>query len=328
MPDTTPNPPSSNPDPEPQASPDPQPAPDPSPSAEIGVKPLTPVPPAQPEDRPMLDVHAPHESVHSFKDALIHIAIIVVGLLIAVALDETAEHIHHMRQVAETREALNQELEYNIKLFQQTTKDTRYETAEYKNDMLVFEYLQKHPGTPQQKLPGILLWQHGDNRYRYAAWETAQQSGITALMPQDIVAHAATMYHDLHHAEDMAEQEYSASHDAEAYIYQDYDPSHLASAEVTKEIELMRTVLMWHYRYVLALALIAQRDPGFTNGPTSADERQLSNTPDAQTQKLLAPAIALSLDRLKPLSTQASVGGASSAARAVPPPKMTTPAKK
>jgi hypothetical protein len=286
-PDTTPNPP----------SPDPQPVLDRCPSVEIGVKPLTP---AQPEDHPMLEPHAPHESVHTFKDALIHIAIIVVGLLIAVGLDETAELIHHHHQVAETREALNQELGYNIKLFQQTTKDTRWETAEYQNDMLVFEYLQQHPGTPQQNLPGILIWNHGDNRYRYAAWETAQQSGITALMPQDEVAHAATMYHDLHHAEDMAEEEYSAGHQAEAYIYQDYDPSRLTPAEVTREIELMRTVLMWHYRYILALALIAQRDPGFTNGPTSADERQLTNYPDTQTQKLLAPARALTLNRLPP----------------------------
>jgi hypothetical protein len=248
----------------------------------------------------MLEVRAPHESVHSWKDVLIHIAIIVVGLLIALGLDEAAEHFHHMRQVAETREALRQELDYNIKLFQQTTKDARWETAEYKNDMLVFEYLQQHPGTPQEKLPGILLWDHGDNRYRYAAWETAQQSGITALMPQDTVAQAATMVHDLHHAEDMAEEEYSASHEAEAYIYQDPDPSHLTPAEVTKEIELLRTVQMWHYRYVLALALIARRSPGFTGGPTSADERQFGIIPDAPTQKLLAPARALTLKRLPP----------------------------
>jgi hypothetical protein len=146
----------------------------------------------------------------------------------------------------------------------------------------------------------VLLWTHGDNRYRYAAWETAQQSGITALMPQDIVAQAATMYHDLHHAEDMAEEEYSASHQAEAYIYQDYDPSHLTPAEVTKEIELLRTVLMWHSRYVQALALIARRTPGFTGGPTPSDAREVLNYPDAQTQKLLAPARALTRNRLPP----------------------------
>ena len=303
MSDTTPNLQSSN--SEPPASPEPQLEPDPSSSPATGVTPLSdslapaPAEPSIPtEEHSMLEVHAPQESVHSWKDVLIHIAIIVVGLLIAVGLDEAAEHIHHMHQVAETRDALNKELDYNIKLFQQTTKDTRWETAEYRNDMLVFEYLQQHPGTPQQKLPGILLWTHGDNRYRYAAWETAQQSGITALMPQDIVAQAATMAHDLHHAEDMAEEEYSASHQAEAYIYQDPDPSRLTPAEVTKEIEFLRTVQMWHYRYVLALALIAQRDPGFTGGPTSDDVRQFAIVPDEQTQKLLAPARALTRSRL------------------------------
>jgi hypothetical protein len=251
------------------------------------------------EDDPMIEVHEPHESVRSWKDALIHIAIIVVGLLIAVGLDEAAEHFHHMRQVRETREALNKELDYNIKLFQQTSRDIRVETAEYQNNLLVFEYLEKHPGTAQQKLPGILVWNHGDNRYRYGAWETAQQSGMTALMPQEEVTQAATMYHDLHHAEEMAEEEYAASHEALAYRYQDADPSHLTTAEVAKELELTRTVLMWHYRYALALHLIEQRDPGFTSGPANADFLQFQNLPDRQTQELLAPARALTMERLR-----------------------------
>ena len=34
----------------------------------------------------MIEVHPPHESVHTIKDVLIHIAIIVVGLLIACLL--------------------------------------------------------------------------------------------------------------------------------------------------------------------------------------------------------------------------------------------------
>jgi hypothetical protein len=247
----------------------------------------------------MIDVHPPHESVHSWKDALIHIAIIVIGLLIALGLDELAEHIHHMRQIAETREALNRELDYNTKLFAQTAKDIRWETAEYKNDMLVFEYLKLHPGTPQQKLPGVIVFGHGDNRPHYAAWETAQQSGITALMPQDEVAHAAAMYGELHKAEDMSEEEFSASHQAEAYIYQDPDPSHLTAAEIAKEIELTRTVLMWHWRYEVALYVLALRDPGLTATPTAADIQQIRNFPDEQTKKLLAPARALTLDRLE-----------------------------
>ena len=39
----------------------------------------------------MLDVHPPHEAAHSWKDFLIHIATIVVGVLIAIGLEQTVE---------------------------------------------------------------------------------------------------------------------------------------------------------------------------------------------------------------------------------------------
>src|ERR1700734_2390481 len=40
---------------------------------------------------PKLDVHAPHQSVHSWRDFFVHIATIAVGLLIAVGLEQTIE---------------------------------------------------------------------------------------------------------------------------------------------------------------------------------------------------------------------------------------------
>jgi hypothetical protein len=46
----------------------------------------------------MLDVHPRHERLHSWKDFLVHIATICVGLLIAVALEQTVEAVHHHHQ--------------------------------------------------------------------------------------------------------------------------------------------------------------------------------------------------------------------------------------
>jgi hypothetical protein len=51
---------------------------------------------------PMLDVHAPHETIHTWKDFLIHLTTIVIGLLIAVGLEQTVEYFHHRHQVAES----------------------------------------------------------------------------------------------------------------------------------------------------------------------------------------------------------------------------------
>jgi hypothetical protein len=58
---------------------------------------------------PMLDVHAPHEVLHTWKGFLIHIATIVIGLFIAVALEQSVEAINRHREVAALREDLRQE---------------------------------------------------------------------------------------------------------------------------------------------------------------------------------------------------------------------------
>ena len=46
----------------------------------------------------MLDVHPPHAPTHTWKDFFIHIATIVIGLLIAVGLEQTVEAIHRQHE--------------------------------------------------------------------------------------------------------------------------------------------------------------------------------------------------------------------------------------
>jgi hypothetical protein len=47
---------------------------------------------------PMLDVHALHSTVRTWRDFFIHIAIITIGLLIAIALEQCVESLHHIKQ--------------------------------------------------------------------------------------------------------------------------------------------------------------------------------------------------------------------------------------
>src|SRR5579862_4171573 len=58
---------------------------------------------------PMLDVHAPHQSVHTWKDFLVHIAAIVIGLIIAVSLEQTVELFHHRHQREQLEAALQRD---------------------------------------------------------------------------------------------------------------------------------------------------------------------------------------------------------------------------
>ena len=61
----------------------------------------------------MLEPHAPHEPIHTWKGFFVHLATIVVGLLIAVGLERAVEYGHHRQQLSEAREELAREIRDN-----------------------------------------------------------------------------------------------------------------------------------------------------------------------------------------------------------------------
>src|SRR5271155_1600867 len=67
------------------------------------------------EQAPMLDIHPAHHAASTWRDFFIHIATIVLGLLIAIGLEQTVERIHQHYELRETREALEQERKANEK---------------------------------------------------------------------------------------------------------------------------------------------------------------------------------------------------------------------
>lgn len=74
-------------------------------------------PPSLPEtSTPMLEVHAPHKSIHSWSDFFIHIATIVIGLCIAVGLEQTVEYAHHRHQSESLERQMKGVLENNRNL--------------------------------------------------------------------------------------------------------------------------------------------------------------------------------------------------------------------
>ena len=61
----------------------------------------------------MIDIHAPHERTHTWTDFLIHIATIVVGLFIAIGLEQTVELVHRSNQRHQLEADLRTEAENN-----------------------------------------------------------------------------------------------------------------------------------------------------------------------------------------------------------------------
>lgn len=61
------------------------------------------------EETPVIDVHAPHGGVHTWKDFWIHLGTITLGLLIAIGLEQSVEWVHHLHQRHQLEEDLHTE---------------------------------------------------------------------------------------------------------------------------------------------------------------------------------------------------------------------------
>jgi len=138
----------------------------------------------------MLDVHPPHESVHTWKDFLIHIATIVVGLIIAVGLEQSVEGIHHHHQREELREALLQDNQKALRDDQELEREARnrvqWLTARI-NDVVTALHTHSQPHTIAL-LPISFTSVPVDPN-----WKAAKSSNLIEVLPQqDVKAFSET----------------------------------------------------------------------------------------------------------------------------------------
>ena len=63
-------------------------------------------------------VHAPHGGVSSWRDFFVHIAIITIGLLLALGLEQIVQSIHHANQRAELEEQMRETFVANARIDQ------------------------------------------------------------------------------------------------------------------------------------------------------------------------------------------------------------------
>jgi len=126
-----------------------------------------------------LEVHPPHHPLLSWRDFFVHIATIVVGLLIAIALEQSVEALHHHHQRVETRENLHREIAENRIIF---ARDLRYIASEKKmleDNIAALRRLREHQSVPA----GSLHFAWGWNGMHDSAWQTARETAALDLLP-------------------------------------------------------------------------------------------------------------------------------------------------
>ena len=235
------------------------------------------VPETAKEHETMLEVHPAHHAASSWKEFSIHIATIVLGLLIAIGLEQTVAYFHHRREVAEVREELRGERQANKDSFTSETTHWRWETAELENNLMVLAYLQKHPGTPDEKLPGSLVWSHGSSPNTQAAWDAAKNSGVTSLMPHEEVEQYDDTYNKLRRIDDARSLTFDAMNDASRYELTDSRLSHLSPAQIGEITTLTQIALTKHWFEGVALENTAREFKDFPPSITSDELSQVRN---------------------------------------------------
>ena len=135
----------------------------------------------------MLDVHAPHESVHTWRDFLIHIATICVGLLIAIGLEQAVEAIHHRHQRHELEEQLHTEAEHNLALVYSNLDLLRGRLAFADASIVALNQAPVVNGRIQLKHPTRLgeAFRRGITQPSQTVWAVAKASGAVALLPEE-----------------------------------------------------------------------------------------------------------------------------------------------
>ena len=247
----------------------------------------------------MLDVHPPHEATHSWKDFFIHIATIVIGLLIAIGLEQTVEAIHHHREVKETREALRVEMEDNQHAFLNQAKYWRWETVELQNNLEVLAALRQHPGTPAERLPGIFRSDHLEAYSSHAAWATAQAAGVISLLPRAEVDEREQYYATLENIDTEDRAAWLAINDASRFMFRNPQLSSLTPTQIEQITTFTQVAMEHHFMLGILLRDASSQHPGEFPPSISREELlQMHRRPTAA-QYATNPAYALTMQRLE-----------------------------
>ena len=133
----------------------------------------------------MLDVHPPHHAANTWRDFLIHIATIVVGLLIAIGLEQSVEALHHHHQRHQLEADLRVEGIRNLRVGITTLQYCSW-LAQWQSQQAQELDRAAAEGRTPAYLPPPPKSTGPFSRPSDAVWTVARTSGTLALLPRSV----------------------------------------------------------------------------------------------------------------------------------------------
>jgi hypothetical protein len=137
-----------------------------------------------------MDVNPPLQPVHSWRDFLVHLVTITIGLFIALTLEASIESIHHRHLVRDAHSNLRQEIAANHALYARNLREMQQNRDRLMRDLDQLRQLRdgKVPEHPD------LSWRWAWDSYNEAAWNTARDSGAVPYMNTDWISLYSSLY--------------------------------------------------------------------------------------------------------------------------------------
>jgi hypothetical protein len=226
-----------------------------------------------------MDVHAPHHPILSWKEFMVHLLAITIGLLIAVGIEGGVELYREHNLVKEARNTLREEIQFNSDRMTDALPEIDQERKSVDDSM---KFLTRIVENPKDKAA-----QNGSIGANYSlvglhdtAWKTAQATNALAYMPYA----EAQRYSDIYASQkDFTDQENKLVED-EAQLLGVFAKTDFGHGDVTPESASLALekygVWRGHLVYLSLMAKVtAASDKAFLEGkeaPTSMEEK-LSN---------------------------------------------------
>jgi hypothetical protein len=137
-----------------------------------------------------MDIHPPHQPIHTWKDFLLHLLTITIGLFIALTLEASIESLHHRHLVRDARRNLRQEIQANHAQYAANVKRLQDNRDQLNRDIVQLRQLRDGKVPERPNLSWIWDW----HSYDEAAWNTAREGGAVPYMDADSISMYSSIY--------------------------------------------------------------------------------------------------------------------------------------
>ena len=175
-----------------------------------------------------MDLHPPHQPIHTLKDFLLHLLTITVGLFIALTLEAAVESLHHRHLVRDARTNLDREIAANHKQYAVNAQWIAENREQLGSDIAQLRDLRNGKKLDHPNLSWHWQW----NSFSGIALRAARDSGAVSYMKPDLISSYSLIYLQQDYVNATALEIVNEESKAGAALTAAGDPSNLTAAEI------------------------------------------------------------------------------------------------